>query len=356
MKRWSFRRALATLLAVGTFSALMPLALAAGPTPPPPFVSSVIADPALTSITINGTNLGAAGNTTVTLDTLPNLTLTTVTATSVVATLPAGLSPGSYLLTLTVTASKSAQSDEFWLTLGTVGPQGPTGLTGPQGVPGPQGATGPQGVQGPAGPIGPMGPTGPQGPTGVTGAQGPQGPQGPVGPQGPIGPSSTYSLAVDINNNLVPFGWHQLIGAYTLTNSEGIVARVPSFSNTLILKPGEQVNRQPVFVTGLSQLFFLTSECEGSVGYVSGSSVIYTSSNGIATFDAPPAANTMANASFWRYDMNTAPILNLQPVSVRSATGICSTPSSPLPQLTSALTLNKGASLTFLNALWPVTP
>ena len=231
---------------------------------------------------------------------------------------------------------------------GPAGPQGPVGATGPQGAPGPQGATGAIGATGTQGP---QGPAGPQGATGATGAQGPQ---GPAGPQGPMGPPS--SCVVDLDNVFVPFCWHQLIGQWTLTNGEGIVARVASFTNTLVLRPGEQVNRQPVFITGLSQLFFLTSDCAGSVGYISGSSVIFTAGNGIATFDTPPAVNTTANVSFWRHDMATAPTANLQPVSVRSPTGVCSTPSSPLAPVTSAIRVNKGASLTFLNAMWPVTP
>jgi hypothetical protein len=168
-----------------------------------------------------------------------------------------------------------------------------------------------------------------------------------------MGLPGTYSIAVDINNNPVPFGWHQLIGSYTVTNTEGIVARVASFVNTLFLKPGEQVNRQPIYITGMSQLYFLTAACAGDTGYVSGSSVIYSSSNGIATLDAPTAVNTPVNLSFWRYDMNTPPTPNLQPVSVRSGNGTCQ--NNP-PALASALKMDRGASLTFLNALWPVTP
>ena len=168
-----------------------------------------------------------------------------------------------------------------------------------------------------------------------------------------MGPAGTYSIAVDIDNNVVPFGYHQLMGAYTLTNSEGIVARVPSFTNTLLLKPGEQVNRQPIFITGMGTVYFLTAGCAGDTGYVSGGSVIYSSGNGTATLDAPAVVNTPTSVSFWRYDMNTPPTLNLQPVSVRSANGTCQ--NSP-PLLTSALKMDRGASLTFLNALWPVTP
>src|SRR5438067_4950581 len=122
------------------------LAHAAVALPPTPLMSSVTPNVGVTSIAISGTNLSAAGaTTTATLDSYPNLTLTTVTGTSVVATLPAGVPAGSYLLTLTVTNAKGPVFDEFWITLGTVGPQGPQG---------PQGLQGPPGVTGPAGPAG----------------------------------------------------------------------------------------------------------------------------------------------------------------------------------------------------------
>ena len=84
-----------------------------------------------------------------------------------------------------------------------------------------------------------------------------------------MGPAATYSIAVDIDNNVVPFGFHHLMSVYTLTNSEGIVARVTSFTNTLLQKPGEQVNRQPIFITGMGTVYFLTAGCAGDTGYVS---------------------------------------------------------------------------------------
>lgn len=70
--------------------------------------------------------------------------------------------------------------------IGPTGTTGPTGPTGPQGlsIVGPQGPQGPQGLTGPQGPPG----TGPTGPPGV-GIQGPIGPTGPtgIGPTGPQG-------------------------------------------------------------------------------------------------------------------------------------------------------------------------
>ena len=163
----------------------------------------------------------------------------------IVATLPSGLAPGTFDLTVT---NSSGNSVVFDLTYGAIGPQGPAGAAGPtgaQGPAGPIGATGPQGARGLTGAPGAPGPAGangigfsflnafdpyatyavnnvvtyngssyvatvpngpnPSGPTpdknpswslmasigatGQTGAQGSVGPMGPLGLQGPIGPA-----------------------------------------------------------------------------------------------------------------------------------------------------------------------
>lgn len=239
---------------------------------------------------------------------------------------------------------------------GATGATGATGPTGPAGADGAPGATGPQGAPGATGAAGAAGATGPQGSTGAQGPEGPAGPQGvagATGPQGPVGPSPIYSVAFDINGNPVPFGFHQLLGSYVVSNSEGVVAKVPTFVNVLFQKPGELVNRQLLVITGMSAVNFLTAGCAGDVGYVSGSSIIYTASNGVATLDAPGAVNAPVTLSFWRYDMTTAPATNLQPASQRSSNGTCQ--NNP-PQLTSAIKVDRGAPVTFLNAMWPVTP
>jgi hypothetical protein len=114
------------------------------------------------------------------------LPTTSVSANMVLAQVPAAIPPGSYLLTVD---TGEAPGDESWVTVGAVGPQGPTGPkgdTGPPGLTGPTGATGPQGLTGPKGDTGAQGPTGPKG---DTGAQGPAGPTGATGPQGPAGPT-----------------------------------------------------------------------------------------------------------------------------------------------------------------------
>jgi hypothetical protein len=215
------------------------------------------------------------------------------------------------------------------------------GLAGPQG---------PQGAKGDAGDVGPQGPIGLTGPPGPPGAAGPIGPVGPAGPQGPMGPSGTYSLVVDINNNVVPLGFHQHIG-HTLTNSEGVVADVASIANSNVVRPGEVVTRQVLFIVGLGSLYFPTGDCSGEVAYFSGSSLLYNRGSGIALFETPFALNTMANVSFWRFDMTTTVTSNLQPSSVRSPTGACNPTTITL---TSAMRMNRGAPLTFLNAMVPV--
>jgi Collagen triple helix repeat (20 copies)/Chaperone of endosialidase len=91
---------------------------------------------------------------------LNNVTLAVVsfTDTTVVADLPGGLLPGSYLLVVTNSRRGTARFD---VTIGAVGPQGPAGS---QGTPGPIGPVGLQGPTGATGPVGPAGPAGPQGP------------------------------------------------------------------------------------------------------------------------------------------------------------------------------------------------
>ena len=83
------------------------------------------------------------------------LTVISHTPTKVVVTLPAGLPPATYLLTLTRhDKGRDKDSDIFDVTVGTsgaVGPQGPAGPPGPVGPPGPKGDTGAQGAKGDTG-------------------------------------------------------------------------------------------------------------------------------------------------------------------------------------------------------------
>lgn len=99
-------------------------------------------------------------------------------------TLPGGLPPaGDYTLTIEHFAPMPSVID-YGLTIGAVGPQGPTGERGPAGE---RGQTGPQGTAGAKGDAGPKGDAGEQGPQGLPGAAGPAGPEGAPGPKGDTG-------------------------------------------------------------------------------------------------------------------------------------------------------------------------
>jgi len=132
---------------------------------------------------------------------LGNLKLAVVSfsTTDIVARVPPGLAPATYLLLV-------GNNLRFAVSVGDVGPRGPkgdTGATGPQGPPGARGDTGPIGPQGlkgdpgatgPQGPPGARGDTGPIGPQGLKGDTGPQGLQGLQGDTGPIGPQGLQGL------------------------------------------------------------------------------------------------------------------------------------------------------------------
>ena len=167
-----------------------------------PIVTHARANEAGTVLQIVGIDFPTAALVVTLGDLATPLVVTLATPTLIEARLPAGIAPGTYLVTLGTGKGNdrtTAHGDEMWITLGTAGPQGPAGPAGAQGMTGPQGLTGPQGVaglQGVAGPQGPtgsvgavgaQGPAGGPGPVGATGAPGARGPQGFTGPQGPAG-------------------------------------------------------------------------------------------------------------------------------------------------------------------------
>jgi hypothetical protein len=167
------------------------------------------------TIAISGQNFGTS-KPTVTLDAM-TLAVTSFSQTSIQATLPISLPPGSYVLTV-VSGNGTPGSGLVDVTIGTQGPVGPQGPQGPQGPKGDTGATGPQGPQGNTGltgapgPQGPQGPTGPQGPKGDTGATGAQGPQGPPGPaatpdpnEGDRGNGNTAEGVLALSSNTTGF-------------------------------------------------------------------------------------------------------------------------------------------------------
>ena len=127
-------------------------------------ITSASVDSTMTRITIGGINfLGLNGKKlpTVLLRTTV-LALVSETPTQIIALLPAGLTPGTYLLT--VANSSEGSYDTCDVTIGAAGPAGPTGPTGATGATGPQG---PMGLPGPRGATGAQGPPGPAGQTGV---------------------------------------------------------------------------------------------------------------------------------------------------------------------------------------------
>lgn len=99
------------------------------------------------------------------------LTVQSWSADQIVALLPTGVNPGTYLLRV---GTRIFGTPTMAVTIGAQGPHGPPG---PQG---PAGATGPQGPQGVAGIPGPPGPQGQMGTAGLRGIAGPQGPAGTV--------------------------------------------------------------------------------------------------------------------------------------------------------------------------------
>ena len=176
------------------------------------------------TITITGVQFGAP-TPTVTFDGVP-VSVVSHTPTEVVINLPAGTTPGTYLVTVAQTPLPGRiYTDSFNVTVGAEGEQGPTGPAGPPG---------PQGVVGPSGPIGPQGNAGPQGPSGAT---------GPMGPQGPVGIGtprvyrwnvfSTYNEAAgfmmnnspDFFGGLVPSMWTDGNGTAQMMSADKNVLR-----------------------------------------------------------------------------------------------------------------------------------
>ena len=178
-----------------------------------------------TQLTITGENFGTL-KPVVTLDLIP-LTVVSFGSTAVTALLPAGLTPGTYLLTLQQNGQKFRVA-EFDVALGAIGPQGEKGDPGAPGLPGPVGPSGPTGPVGPVGASGPVGPVGPSGPTGPVGPVGPQGPQGAPGTPG-SGSSDVYSitgpsvglriLSQDVATLDVPAGQYWIVFTSTVTNT-----------------------------------------------------------------------------------------------------------------------------------------
>jgi len=148
-------------------------------------------------LSISGQTFGTGGS--VLLGTTA-LTIASWSATLIVANLPAGVTPGTYLLTLNDRRGRAIATSEVTIgaqgVQGLQGPVGPSGPVGPQGAAGPKGDTGAQGPKGDTGATGLTGPQGLQGLKGDTGETGAQGMQGPKGDTGATGPAGTISQEV----------------------------------------------------------------------------------------------------------------------------------------------------------------
>ncbi len=158
-------------------------------------------------VTIEGVNLIYGGSPMVTLGDV-RLSVNYAGGELIIADLPASITDGDYLLTVS-TGDSQNQQDEYDLSVGATGPVGPQGDEGPQGEigdTGPVGPAGPQGERGIEGDMGSIGPKGPEGPRGISGAVGPVGPTGPEGPEGPQGapgePTSPLPIAVNMVENI----------------------------------------------------------------------------------------------------------------------------------------------------------
>ncbi len=145
--------------------------------PPPmsrhqPRITAALADPEAGTLTVFGENFRAGGRLLkVTLGDFGPLVVTLDTDTVIGATLPDGIAPGDYLLTV-VTGQGQSRIAQFDLTVGGAGPEGPMGPEGPQGEPGPQGPQGPKGDPGEPGSQGPPGASGTPGSAGAEGRPG----------------------------------------------------------------------------------------------------------------------------------------------------------------------------------------
>lgn len=170
-------------------------------------VDSVAVDLDAGTLTITGTDLDFGGALEVTLAQFPPLLIIGIpTDTEIVTNLPPAIDAGDYLLTVS-RGNGQSENDEYDLTIGAVGPEGPQGKPGVQGDVGPkgdkgdQGDPGIQGVKGDQGDQGIQGVKGDQGPQGVAGANGVNGGQGPQGVPGISGYVRVLSPQVGISSS-----------------------------------------------------------------------------------------------------------------------------------------------------------
>jgi len=175
-----------------TVFAVSPFAMQTAQAKKPTIISS---SATATDLTINGEDL-APGAASVLLGSFGPLAVTGQTPTQLVVTLPGGLTPGNYVLSVQVGKGRG-DVDESVVTIGAGGLQGPKGETGADGAVGPKGETGADGAVGPKGDTGADGAVGPKGETGADGAVGPKGETGAAGRDGKDGVNGADGLKGD---------------------------------------------------------------------------------------------------------------------------------------------------------------
>lgn len=105
--------AAAALLVLAPVLPLCPLAHADRP---PITITSATADATLTTLTVKGLNFSSEGNV-VKIGEYPPLTVISTDSTTLVALLPPGIAPGSYVLTIAPLGAGEGIFD-FWVTIG----------------------------------------------------------------------------------------------------------------------------------------------------------------------------------------------------------------------------------------------
>ncbi len=278
---------------------------------PVPMIVGVTENPAGTQITITGTFLGTGVPRVMLVNTV--LTITQSNGSSITANLPAGISPGVYLLTVEILSPR--QSGTFTVALGQIGPTGPqgavgppgapgapgaTGATGPTGAAGPKGDTGQTGAAGPAGAQGPKGATGAQGSPGTTGATGQSGPAGPQGPTGPTGAtggqiwSSNFVLPATITSGMSSAGIVALPSGNGGTASQNVPASVLQVPQNCTAS-GFKVAQFGASNGSTAQVMLVTgSDSLIASGFINGSSLACTLT---ANAGAPTSCSTSGSAS-----------------------------------------------------------
>lgn len=214
-----------------------------------PVILNAVADLAHSQLVINGRGFNGHGALHVMLNGAA-LPIVSSTSRRIVATLPAVVEPGSYLLNVGRGHEHRGQDDDFdafEITIGAVGPQGPPG---------------PQGVSGPQGPMGVPGPQGVKGDTGATGATGATGPKGDTGPQGAPGtPGPTYAAGtgLTLTGNTFAVNTTTIQSRVTGTCPAGQAVRAIAANGTVTCQPVNTSITQTI-APGIIQVAFADVE------------------------------------------------------------------------------------------------